>query len=129
MRLAIIKSDYITDYKIHFVFSDGQQRLADFYSFMSSSTHPLINKFLDLRLFVKFYVVDWAVRWGDNECDLDPMEIYYGEFEAADSPYKDDIKEVLKKRKLAEIDERMKRRIAKAKQDAKREKEKLLAEI
>ena len=129
MRLAIIKSDYITDYKIHFVFSDGQQRLADFYSFMSSSTHPLINKFLDLRLFVKFYVVDWAVRWGDNECDLDPMEIYYGEFEAADSPYKDDIKEVLKKRKLAEIDERMKRRIVKAKQDAKREKEKLLAEI
>lgn len=129
MRLAIIQSEYITDYKIHFVFSDGQQRLADFYPFMSSSTHPLINKFLDLRLFVKFYVVDWAVRWGDNECDLDPMEIYYGEFEAADSPYKDDIKEVLKKRKLAEIDERMKRRIAKAKQDAKREKEKLLAEI
>ena len=125
--IVISRADYVSDYKIHFVFSDGQQRLADFYPFLSNSTHPLINKFLDIKLFKQFYIENWAVRWGDNECDLNPMEIYYGEFEAADSPYKEDIKAVVKARKLKEIDDRMKRRIARAKKDAQREKKLLLA--
>ena len=125
--IVISRADYVSDYKIHFVFSDGQQRLADFYPFLSNSTHPLINKFLDIKLFKQFYIENWAVRWGDNECDLNPMEIYYGEFEAADSPYNEDIKAVVKARKLKEIDDRMKRRIARAKKDAQREKKLLLA--
>ena len=83
---------------------------------------------MDLNLFKQFYFENWAVRWGDNECDLNPMEIYYGEFEAADSPYKEDIKAVVKARKLKEIDERMKRRIARAKKDAQREKKLVMTE-
>lgn len=126
--IVISRADYVSDYKIHFVFSDGQQRLADFYPFLSSSTHPLINKFLDMKLFKQFYIENWAIRWGDNECDLNPMEIYYGEFEAPDSPYKEDIKAVIKARKLKEIDDRMKRRIARAKKDAQREKKLILAD-
>lgn len=126
--IEITKAEYVSAYKIHFVFSDGQQRLADFYPFLSTSTHRLINKFLDLNLFKQFYFENWAVRWGDNECDLNPMEIYYGEFEAADSPYKEDIKAVVKARKLKEIDERMKRRIARAKKDAQREKKLVMTE-
>ena len=126
--IEITKAEYVSAYKIHFVFSDGQQRLADFYPFLSTSTHRLINKFLDLNLFKQFYFENWAVRWGDNECDLNPMEIYYGEFEAADSPYKEDIKAVVKARKLKEIDDRMKRRIARAKKDAQREKKMVMAE-
>lgn len=126
--IEITKAEYVSAYKIHFVFSDGQQRLADFYPFLSTSTHRLINKFLDLNLFKQFYFENWAVRWGDNECDLNPMEIYYGEFEAADSPYKEDIKAVVKARKLKEIDDRMKRRIARAKKDAQREKKLVMTE-
>ena len=126
--IEITKAEYVSAYKIHFVFSDGQQRLADFYPFLSTSTHRLINKFLDLNLFKQFYFENWAVRWGDNECDLNPMEIYYGEFEAADSPYKEDIKAVVKARKLKEIDERMKRRIDRAKKDAQREKKLVMTE-
>ena len=126
--IEITKAEYVSAYKIHFVFSDGQQRLADFYPFLSTSTHRLINKFLDLNLFKQFYFENWAVRWGDNECDLNPMEIYYGEFEAADSPYKEDIKAVVKARKLKEIDDRMKRRIARAEKDAQREKKMVMAE-
>ncbi len=126
--IEITKAEYVSAYKIHFVFSDGQQRLADFYPFLSTSTHRLINKFLDLNLFKQFYFENWAVRWGDNECDLNPMEIYYGEFEAADSPYKEDIKAVVKARKLKEIDERMKRRIARAKKDVQREKKLVMTE-
>jgi hypothetical protein len=126
--IEITKAEYVSAYKIHFVFSDGQQRLADFYPFLSTSTHRLINKFLDLNLFKQFYFENWAVRWGDNECDLNPMEIYYGEFEAADSPYKEDIKAVVKARKLKEIDDRMKRRIDRAKKDAQREKKMVMAE-
>ena len=126
--IVISKAEYVSAYKIHFVFSDGQQRLADFYPFLSASSHRLINKFLDLNLFKQFYIENWAVRWGDNECDLNPMEIYYGEFEAADSPYKEDIKAVVKARKLKEIEDRMKRRIDRAKKDAQREKKSVMAE-
>ena len=124
----IRKVEYIEDYRLHVVFNDGQERIVDLFPFLSASTIPFISKYLDLSLFKDVKVDYGTVAWDDNDFDINPLSIYYGEFEAADSPYKADIKEVLKKRKLAEIDERMKRRIAKAKQDAKREKEKLLAE-
>lgn len=124
----IRKVEYIHDYQLYVVFNDGQERIVDLFPFLSDSTIPFISKYLDLSLFRNVKVDYGTIAWGDNDFDINPLSIYYGEFEAADSPYKDDIKEVLKKRKLAEIDERMKRRIAKAKQDAKREKEKVLAE-
>lgn len=96
-KYSIVKAEYVGGYKILFTFADGQHRLADFYPFLSGSNHPLINKFLDIELFKQFCVESWAVRWGDNECDLDPYEIYLGEFEAADSPYLVDIQKINRK--------------------------------
>ena len=99
MKFNIIEAEYVGDYKIKFTFADGQQRLADFYPFLSGSHHPLIRKFLDVNLFRQFHIEEWAVRWGDNECDLDPYEIYYGDFESADSPYRLDIRKVRRERR------------------------------
>ena len=124
----MIKSvDYISDYLLHVVFKDGQERLIDLHSFLSTSGFPFVSKYLDLDLFRQVRVDYGTIAWGDNDMDINPLSIYYGEFEASDSPYKEDIKAVVKARKLKEIDDRMKRRIARAKKDAQREKELLLA--
>ena len=119
---------YIKDYLLHVVFKDGQERLIDLYPFLSTSTFPFVSKYLDLDLFKQVRVDYGTIAWGDNEMDINPLSIYYGEFEAPDSPYKEDIKAVIKARKLKEIDERMKRRIARAKKDAQREKKLILAD-
>ena len=125
----MIKSvEYISDYLLHVVFKDGQERLIDLYSFLSSSTFPFISKYLDLDLFKQVKVNYGTIAWGDNDMDINPLSIYYGEFEAAGSPYKEDIKAVVKARKLKEIDDRMKRRIDRAKKDAQREKKMVMAE-
>lgn len=124
----MIKSvDYISDYLLHVIFKDGQERLIDLYPFLSTSTFPFVSKYLDLDLFRQVRVDYGTIAWGDNDMDINPLSIYYGEFEASDSPYKEDIKAVVKERKLKEIDDRMKRRIARAKKDAQREKKLLLA--
>ena len=102
--------------------------MVDLYSFLSTSTFPFISKYLDLVLFKQVRVDYGTIAWGDNDMDINPLSIYYGEFEAADSPYKEDIKAVVKARKLKEIDDRMKRRIARAKKDAQREKKMVMAE-
>lgn len=125
----MIKSvEYINDYLLHVVFKDGQERLVDLYSFLSTSTFPFISKYLDLDLFKQVRVDYGTIAWGDNDMDINPLSIYYGEFEAADSPYKEDIKAVVKARKLKEIDDRMKRRIDRAKKDAQREKKLVMTE-
>ena len=124
----MIKSvEHIKDYLLHVTFKDGQERLIDLYPFLSTSTFPFVSKYLDLDLFKQVRVDYGTVAWGDNDMDINPLSIYYGEFESADSPYKEDVKAVSRARKLKEIDERMKRRIARAKKDAQREKKLVMA--
>ena len=124
----MIKSvEHIKDYLLHVTFKDGQERLIDLYPFLSTSTFPFVSKYLDLDLFKQVRVDYGTVAWGDNDMDINPLSIYYGEFEAADSPYKEDVKAVSRARKLKEIDERMKRRIARANKDAQREKKLVMA--
>ena len=84
----IRKVEYIEDYRLHIVFNDGQERIVDLFPFLSASTIPFISKYLDLSLFKDVKVDYGTVAWGDNDFDINPLSIYYGEFEAADSPYK-----------------------------------------
>jgi hypothetical protein len=74
----IQKAEYIKDYQIKVYFADGAIRTIDLFSFLSASTHPLINKFLDIELFKQFRIEMGTLCWGDNEFDLNPMNIYSG---------------------------------------------------
>lgn len=87
---AIIKAEYVGDYKLLITFDDGQRRLADFHKFISKSLHPSIHKYIDKSLFQQFQVDDCELHWG-SQFDIDPYDIYYGEFESKDSPYIADI--------------------------------------
>ena len=97
----IVKAKYSGDYKVLITFDDGQMQLADFYSFISKSTHPSIHKYIDKTLFQQFEINDYEIHWG-TQFDIDPYDIYYGEFEAKDSPYFGDIETLKEQYELVE---------------------------
>lgn len=98
----IVKAEYSGDYKVLITFDDGQMRLADFYSFISKSPHPSIHKYIDKTLFQQFEINDYEIHWG-TQFDIDPYDIfYYGDFEAADSPYLSEIETMKTQFELAE---------------------------
>ena len=86
----IIQAEYAGDYKVLITFDDGQKRLDDFYGFISKRLHPSIHKYIDKTLFQQFEFDNYGIHWG-TQFDIDPYDIYYGEFEAKDSPYYGDI--------------------------------------
>ena len=78
----ITKAQYKGNYKILVHFSDGTHHLADFSRFISQSHLPSVRKYLNLDLFQQFYFNEWGLCWGDNEFDINPMDIYNGVFDA-----------------------------------------------
>lgn len=78
----IKKAEYIKDYQIKVYFTDGKTRTIDLFNFLSTSNHPLISKFIDIDLFKQFRVEMGTLCWGDNEFDLNPMNIYKGKYDA-----------------------------------------------
>lgn len=78
----IQKAVYIKDYQIEVYFTDGKTRTIDLFTFLSSSNHPLINKYLNIELFKQFRIEMGTICWGDNEFDLNPLNIYNGKYDA-----------------------------------------------
>ena len=77
----IKNAKYIKDYKLRVIFDDGVSKKIDLYPFISESKQPQTRKFLDKKLFKKFYTDDWGLRWGDNEFDINPISIYKGQYD------------------------------------------------
>lgn len=88
----ITKAEYMGEYRLKVWFDDGQMRLIDLKHFLETTPVKLAKPFLDLERFKEVRVEDGTVCWGDNEMDINPLSIYYGDFEAADSPFIADIK-------------------------------------
>ena len=78
----VTKAEYIGEYKIMVYFEDGQTRLIDLKDFLESTPVKLAKRFLDLNLFRQFRVDDGTLCWGDNEMDINPMNIYNGKYDA-----------------------------------------------
>ena len=55
MVFSITQADYITEYKIHFLFSDGVDRIIDFREFLSNAKNPKTKKYLNKQLFKSYY--------------------------------------------------------------------------
>jgi len=72
---------YLKDYKLRVKFEDNTTKNIDMYPFMSSSSHPLIRKFLDRKLFKEVRIEHGTLAWGDNEFDINPASIYKGQFD------------------------------------------------
>ncbi|MBF0352602.1 MAG: DUF2442 domain-containing protein [SAR324 cluster bacterium] len=70
---------YISDYKLKFLFSDGKERIIDFKPFLDKSRHPDIRKYLDLNEFKNFSIVDGNLDWNDYELCFPVSDLYRGQ--------------------------------------------------
>jgi hypothetical protein len=80
--MTITKATYLHDYLIEVTFEDDVVRVIDLEFFFKTSKFPLVRKFVPLKLFKQFHIEDGILCWGDNECDINPWNIYEGKYDA-----------------------------------------------
>ncbi len=78
MVISIINAEYIQDYKIHFLFSDGTERIIDFNDFLSQARNPMSRKFLDKKLFRNFTIEYGDIIWNDYEMCFPIWDLHEG---------------------------------------------------
>ena len=79
VELIEVKSaKYIGDYAIRVYFTDETNRLVDFKSFLESSRHPSIRKYLDESKFIAFNIIDGNLNWNDYELIFPVGDLYDG---------------------------------------------------
>lgn len=78
MIISINKADYIGDYKIHFLFSDGTERFIDFSNFLKSARNPMTKKYLDKQLFEKYTIKYGDIFWNEYEMCFPIWDLHEG---------------------------------------------------
>jgi len=70
---VVVDAKYLSDYKIHVVFDNGEERIADFskWGIGRGVYKPLTEK----AYFKKFFVDGWTISW-PNGADIAPETLY-----------------------------------------------------
>lgn len=76
--IEIKSANYIGDFAIRLVFSDGIMRLVDFKPFLEGSLHPSIRKYLDESRFKVFEIVDGNLNWNNYDLIFPLEDLYLG---------------------------------------------------
>ncbi|WP_420387286.1 DUF2442 domain-containing protein [Roseivirga sp.] len=76
--LKVMDAVYLDNYMLSISFSDGKEVEVDFSSFLSSSQHPEIKKYLDIALFKSFQVMNGNLVWGDHDMLFPVSQLYQG---------------------------------------------------
>lgn len=76
--IEIKSAKYIGDYAIRILFNDGRNHLVDFKSFLESSLHPAIRKYLDEQLFMNFNIIDGNLNWNNYDLIFPVEDLYEG---------------------------------------------------
>lgn len=76
--IEIKSANYIGDFAIRLVFSDGIMRLVDFKSFLENSLHPSIRKYFDETRFKLFEIVDGNLNWNNYDLIFPLEDLYQG---------------------------------------------------
>lgn len=66
---------YLGGYRLKVTIHDGTEKVIDLESFLRSSSRPSVRKYLNKKLFAKVRIVYGAPSWGDNEMDINPINI------------------------------------------------------
>ena len=78
MVISIVKTEYIADYKIKFVFSDETEKQIDFSDFLQQARNPMIRKYLDLSLFKSYSIEYGDIVWNDYELCFPIWDLWNG---------------------------------------------------
>lgn len=83
--VSIDKAVHLNDYLIELHFSDGKVQKVDFEKFLKSSSHPEINKYLDLNLFKSFELSEGDLIWNDYELVFPIIDLYQNRIDKSDT--------------------------------------------
>jgi hypothetical protein len=72
--MRIKQAEYVKDYKIKLLFSDGITKIVDFKPFLTP-TRKLCIPLFDLEYFKSFYLDEITICW-PNELDFSPDVLY-----------------------------------------------------
>jgi len=75
-QIEILGVKYVDGYKLALTFDDGKEVTADFKLFLEASSHPEIKKYLDLKLFKSFKVIDGDLDWNDFDLVFPIYDLY-----------------------------------------------------
>jgi len=78
MVISIKKAEYKGEYKIIFTFSDGVERLIDFSVFLKNAKNPMTKKYIDKKLFEKFYISYGDIIWNDYDMCFPVWDLHEG---------------------------------------------------
>jgi len=78
MVISINKADYVGEYKIKFLFSDGVERLIDFSGFLNDAKNPMTKKYLDKSLFKSCSIDYGDIIWNDYEMCFPIWDLHEG---------------------------------------------------
>lgn len=78
MVISIEKAEYINDYKISLLFSDGTRNIVDFEPFLQSSSNSMTTKFLKIDKFKDFTIDHGDLVWNDYELCFPIWDLYEG---------------------------------------------------
>lgn len=78
MVISIDKAEFIGDYQIKFLFSDGVVQLIDFSEFLMNAKNPMTKKYLDQNLFRNFSIVYGDIIWNDYELCFPIWDLHEG---------------------------------------------------
>ncbi|MDR2907136.1 MAG: DUF2442 domain-containing protein [Bacteroidales bacterium] len=72
---------YLGDYLFEVTFYDQTVRVVNLEPFFAQK-HPVIHKFANPELVKNFHLEDGTLCWGDNELDVNPLNLYTGKYDA-----------------------------------------------
>ena len=78
MVIEILEAKYLSEYKIHFAFSDQTDKVVDFESFLMNAKNPMSKKYLDINLFKDFSITYGDIIWNDYEMCFPVWDLHEG---------------------------------------------------
>lgn len=77
-QIEIKSANYIGNFTIRILFSDGFHKSVDFKPFLEKSIHPSIRKYLDEKKFKQFKIIDGNLNWNDYDMIFPLEDLYEG---------------------------------------------------
>ena len=78
MIISINEAKYLGNFKITFTFSDGVNKVIDFFPFLSQAKNPMTRKYLNEEYFKNFQIEFGDIVWNDFELCFPIWDLHEG---------------------------------------------------
>ena len=76
--LEVTKARYVSGYKIHLSFNDGEERIVDFGPFLAKARNPDTTDYRELKRFKSFRIHEGDLVWGDYQMIFPITDLHAG---------------------------------------------------